>query len=106
MAITFITAIVTTLAGCVLAMTEPWVAPTLPAVLQLAGASFFVLVAYYSIIEAMRSGDVSAVAPFRYTVVLWATFLGYAVFGEIPTSSTIIGSAMIALTFMRGSSDP
>lgn len=95
LAITFITAIVTTLAGCGLAMTEAWVAPTLPAILQLTGASFFVLVAYYSIIEAMRGGDVSAVAPFRYTVVLWATLLGYIVFGEVPTSSTIIGSAIV-----------
>lgn len=95
LAITFITAIVTTLAGCVLAMTEAWVAPSLPAILQLAGASLFVLIAYYSIIEAMRSGDVSAVAPFRYTVVLWATVLGYVVFDEVPTISTIIGSAIV-----------
>ena len=32
----------------------------------------------------MRVGDISFVAPFRYTALLWAILLGYLVFGDVP----------------------
>lgn len=95
LAITLITAFVTMLAGFALSTTETWEWPSTTAVLQLGGASAFVLVGYYTLIEAMRSGDVSAVAPFRYSVVLWAMTMGYFVFGEVPSSWTIVGSLIV-----------
>ncbi|MFY0615784.1 MAG: DMT family transporter [Hyphomicrobiaceae bacterium] len=95
LAITFITAVVTMLSGFALGVIENWLPPSLYAVAQLAGASALVLVGYYSLIEAMRTGEISAVAPFRYSVVLWAMILGYLVFGEIPSSGTIIGSVIV-----------
>jgi len=95
LAITFITAIVTMLSGFALAATETLVSPSTDAIAQLAGASALVLVGYHSLIEAMRTGDISAIAPFRYSVVLWAMMLGYLAFGEVPTSGTIIGSVIV-----------
>lgn len=95
MAITFITAIITMLAGFALAATETLVSPSINAISQLAGASALVLVAYYCLIEAMRTGDISAIAPFRYSIVLWAMILGYLVFGEVPGGGTIIGSVIV-----------
>lgn len=95
LAITFITAIVTMLSGFALAATETLVSPSTDAIAQLAGASALVLVGYHSLIEAMRTGDISAIAPFRYSVVLWAMILGYLVFDEVPTSGTIIGSVIV-----------
>ena len=95
MAITFITAVITMLSGFGVAMTETWVEPSPQAMVQLAAASALVLVAYHSLVEAMRTGDVSAIAPFRYSVVLWAMILGYVVFGEVPTGSTVIGSMIV-----------
>ncbi len=95
LSITFITAIVTMLAGFALALTETWITPSTNSVVQLTGASALVLVGYYSLIEAMRTGEISAIAPFRYSVVLWAMILGYLVFGEIPSRGTIIGSVIV-----------
>ncbi|MFT5509098.1 MAG: S-adenosylmethionine uptake transporter [Hyphomicrobiaceae bacterium] len=95
LAITFITAIVTMFAGAALALTETLVVPSTPAMMQLAGTSAFVLVGYYSLIEAMRTGEISAVAPFRYSVVLWAMIMGYLVFNEVPSTGTIVGSMIV-----------
>jgi drug/metabolite transporter (DMT)-like permease len=36
------------------------------------------------------------VAPFDYTSMIWALVLGYAMFGETPTSEIVLGSGIIA----------
>jgi drug/metabolite transporter (DMT)-like permease len=35
------------------------------------------------------------VAPFYYLSLIWASILGFAVWGEIPTISLIVGSAVV-----------
>jgi drug/metabolite transporter (DMT)-like permease len=37
----------------------------------------------------------SAVAPFYYLSLIWASILGFAVWGEIPTVPLIVGSAVV-----------
>lgn len=93
--ITFVTAIVVTVAGLLIGTTETWVEPSANAVLRLAGASMLVLVGYWCLIEAMRTAEISAVSPFRYSVVLWAMILGYLVFNEVPSIWTIAGSMIV-----------
>ena len=61
----------------------------------LAGASLFGILGYGALTVAMRTGEVSAVTPFRYTRLLFAMVLGIGVFGERPDSATLIGAAMI-----------
>ena len=94
-AITFITAFVVMCAGLLVGIWEDWLVPSWRATVCLAGAAALVLIGYYSLIEAMRTGEVSAVAPFRYSVVLWAIALGYIVFGEVPSVWTLTGSAIV-----------
>ncbi len=43
----------------------------------------------------MRAGAVSAVAPFRYSRLIFAFLLAYAVFGERPDAATWAGAALI-----------
>lgn len=50
---------------------------------------------YYSITSAMRIGEVGVVTPFRYTRLLFALTLGFAVFGERPDTLTLLGGAII-----------
>lgn len=50
---------------------------------------------YYSITAAMRVGEVGVVTPFRYTRLLFALILGFAVFGERPDALTLVGGAII-----------
>ncbi len=62
--------------------------------LVLATTAFGVF-AYFALTVAMRTGDVSAVTPFRYTRLVFAMILGTLVFGEHPDGLTLIGSALV-----------
>jgi drug/metabolite transporter (DMT)-like permease len=37
----------------------------------------------------------SAVVPFNYLSLLWATILGFAVWGDVPTASLVVGAAIV-----------
>lgn len=58
-------------------------------------AAGFIMIGYIMSVAGMRHGDVAAVSPFRYTVLVWAMGLGYFVFGEVPTTSTLVGAATV-----------
>lgn len=53
------------------------------------------IVAYTSLMKAMRTGDVSYVTPFRYTRLLFGVGLGILFFSETLTTETVIGSLLI-----------
>ena len=53
------------------------------------------LVGYQFIIKAMRVGEISFIAPFRYTSLLWSILMGYLVFADVPDLAMIVGSAII-----------
>ncbi|MBZ9863601.1 DMT family transporter [Mesorhizobium sp. CA12] len=61
----------------------------------LALAAVLVLIGYQFIIMAMRSGDISFIAPFRYTALLWSILLGLIIFGDIPDAPMTVGAAII-----------
>lgn len=54
--------------------------------------------AYSCLMKAMRSGEVSAVTPFRYTRLLFGIALGLLAFGEAMTLSMLAGSGLIVLS--------
>jgi drug/metabolite transporter (DMT)-like permease len=54
--------------------------------------------AYSALMRAMRTGEVSAVTPFRYSRLLFGVALGVVVFGEQLDSWMLIGSALIVLS--------
>lgn len=94
--VTLLTAMFVTGAGCLLgATTETWLMPAWGDLARLGCAALLVLVGYYTLIEAWRGGEVSATAPLRYTVVLWAMLFGYLMLGEVPSGWTLLGSAIV-----------
>jgi drug/metabolite transporter (DMT)-like permease len=58
-------------------------------------ASFLVLIGYQSVIQAMRTGEISFVAPFRYLSLIWSALLGLIFFAEMPDAWTMVGSAIV-----------
>lgn len=66
--------------------------------LMLLCASISVLFAYIFNIIAARTGEIAFVAPFRYSMLVWATIFGVIGFGEYPDFWTVIGGAFIVLT--------
>ena len=69
--------------------------PTLPVAGLLVGATLSGVVAYYALTIAMRTGQVGAVTPFRYTRLVFALILGATVFGERPDALMLLGSAIV-----------
>ena len=64
----------------------------LPAVL---GAAIFATLGYGALTNAMRTGDVSVVTPFRYSRLIFALILGTVFFAETPDPLTLIGAGLI-----------
>ncbi len=69
--------------------------PDARALLLLLGTAAAGIAAYWLITRAMRTGDVSVVAPFRYARLLVALAVAAAVFGERPDAATWAGAALI-----------
>lgn len=61
----------------------------------LLGAVVFGCYGYWAITAATRTGEVSVVAPFRYTRLIFAILIGAFVFAEWPDGSTLAGAALI-----------
>lgn len=69
--------------------------PSANNLLQIAGAIIFGVIAYNALTIAMRSGEISVIAPFRYTRLVFAMVLGVIIFAERPDSLTLLGSAIV-----------
>lgn len=61
----------------------------------LGGALVSGLFGYYAVVAAMRLGEVSVVAPFRYTRLVFAVVLAMAFLTETPAPSTLAGAAIV-----------
>lgn len=76
----------------------PFVFPDRETAFYLAAAVPVGAGAYALLMRAMRTGDVSAVTPLRYTRLLFGIALGIALFGERLNPQMIVGSAFILLS--------
>lgn len=52
-------------------------------------------VAQILLTESYRHADVSAIAPFEYTSILLGIVISYFMFAEVPTSSMLVGTAIV-----------
>ncbi len=78
-----------------LALPFVWVTPTGPEWLLLLGVGLFGGIAQVMITEANASAQVSALGPYSYGAIVWSMLLGWAVWGDIPGLSTLLGAALI-----------
>ena len=72
--------------------------PELFTTLYLLGAISFGVLAYSSLMKAMRTGEVSAVTPFRYTRLLFGVTIGVLLFNEKLSTPMLIGCALIVIS--------
>jgi drug/metabolite transporter (DMT)-like permease len=72
-----------------------WTPMTGESTASLALAAVLVVIGYQFIIMAMRVGDISFIAPFRYTALLWSILLGLFIFGDVPDLPMILGASVI-----------
>lgn len=94
--ITLITTVAITLTGAVGSLAGPWISVAPLEIMLLMACAVFVAVGYFCGIAAMRVGQVGAVSPFRYAILLWAILLGILIFGDWPDQSMLLGALILA----------
>ncbi len=72
-----------------------WLPVSFDDLVVLFAASTFLAGGYLFSVLAIRKGEISFVAPFRYTSLLAALFLGFFLFGEWPDGLTLMGALII-----------
>lgn len=96
--VTLLASLTVLVASGLVSLTIEW-APVTPQLAGLlVGSSLFIVGGYFFSVQVMRSGDVSFIAPFRYTGLIWALALGWFVFGDWPVPMTLLGAGIIVTT--------
>jgi len=95
----YTTLLYTALVGSVLAsLAAPmeWTQPTPFEWAVMAAMGAFGAFGHFTLIRAFQSAPPSALMPFAYGGLIWATLFGFLVFGNLPDSYTILGALIIA----------
>ena len=93
--ITLSTALSVSLLAGPVSLVQGWKPMGSVELLLLAAASVFLAVGYYLIIHSLREGEMSVIAPFRYTGMVYALILGWAIWGETPNLVAWGGIALL-----------
>jgi drug/metabolite transporter (DMT)-like permease len=93
----FYTALVGTAA---MSLALPWIwggpAPTWLEALMIASLGIYGGTGHFLLIGAFRHATASTLAPLMYAQLIWATLLGWLVYGALPDATTFAGMAIIA----------
>ena len=97
----FIVALASIVAGIVVgaigSIFQAWQAPDAATLVALLVSGIFLVLAQFFIVLAYRSTELSAVAPFRYSIVAFAVVYGFVVFREVPDTLSLAGMTVIVL---------
>jgi drug/metabolite transporter (DMT)-like permease len=93
--VTLSTAVAVTLLAGVWSLFSPWQDVNARQVGLLAAASVFLSGGYFLLTVSMRGGEMSVIAPFRYTGLLFALVLGFLVWGDVPNALARGGIALL-----------
>jgi len=76
----------------------PFIYPDIETSLYLLGAVLSGVAAYFGLMKAMRTGEVSAVTPFRYTRLIFGIAFGVLLFNERLSFSMLAGCGLIVFS--------
>ena len=79
----------------ILAVPFVWVTPSLADLGLFAVAGMFGSVGVMCITQAFRLAPAAVVTPFEYSALLWATLLGFLLWGDLPDPVTLAGAAIV-----------
>ena len=98
MFVALITGIAITVLGAVMLPTIAWAPIYKSHWLILIISAIAIIFGYLFSVMAMRYGDASFIAPFRYTAMLWAIIIGVLLFNDWPDHLTLLGTTIIVAT--------
>ena len=96
MTVTVLTSAAILIASALASLSIDWQPVSLREATWIAASAIFIMGGYGFSVMVMRVGDISFIAPFRYSGLLWALLLGWAVFGDWPDALTLLGAAIVA----------
>lgn len=98
----FIVALGSIIAGILVggagSMFQSWQTPGALTILSALGAGICLVLAQFFIVIAHRGTELSVIAPFRYSIVLFAVIYGFVLFSEIPDGWSFAGMAIMILS--------
>lgn len=92
--VTVSSAIVVTIGG-LLSLPFGWVSLSVHAVSWLSLAGFILAVSYFTYVIAIRTGELSLIAPVQYVLILWALLFGMVFWNEVPGTRELVGGAIV-----------
>lgn len=72
-----------------------WVTPSLGDLGLFALAGMFGSVGVMCLTQAFRLAPAATVSPFEYSALIWATLLGFLLWGELPDTTTLVGALVV-----------
>jgi len=93
--VAFISAIPIFIYGGVATATTGWTIVSGAMIGIVVVAAIAITCGYLFAVMAMRNGEISFVAPFRYTGMIWAILFGFLLFGDLPDAATILGTMIV-----------
>jgi len=93
--ITFANALSVGLFGCAMAVIDDWRPMGWREWAMLGTASLFLAIGYHWVVLAMRAGEASVIGAFRYSGLIWAVIVGWAIWGHIPDALTWAGMVLL-----------
>lgn len=77
-----------------------WVTPDVSGWLLMALVGFFGAAGHLTLIKALGYASPVVVAPLSYVSLIWSIGFGFALFGDLPDTTTLLGAALIAASGM------
>src|SRR6202012_391946 len=72
-----------------------WVTPRLSSLALFAIAGLISVSALLCVNRSLKLAAASVVVPYQYSMIIWAMIFGLVVFGDVPSTATIAGAAII-----------
>jgi drug/metabolite transporter (DMT)-like permease len=83
--------------GAIGSFFQEWRTPDAATFFSLFLSGIFLVLAQFFIVLAYRGTELSAVAPFRYSIVAFAVVYGFIVFREVPDTLSLAGMAILTV---------
>src|SRR5258705_852394 len=72
-----------------------WVTPRVGSLGLFAAAGGISVAALLFVKRSLKLAPANVVVPYQYSMIVWAVMFGYFVFGDVPSTATIVGAAII-----------
>ena len=93
--VSLITALSLTITGLLFLPFQTWVKPSFEIIGSLSANAVLLILGVLFNIISMRTGEVSFIAPFRYSIIIFAILYGIIFYNEFPDKLMILGSIML-----------